>query len=50
MIIELLDEPKERDVLARDSGLETHKATATMSLLEIKGLIIEELGLVRKTF
>ena len=49
-IISLLSEPKERDVLVRESKLETHRATATMSLLEIKGLIVEELGLVRKTF
>lgn len=49
-IINLLDTPKERDILIRKSGLETHKVTATMSLLEIKGLIVEELGLMRKTF
>ncbi len=49
-IITLLEKPRERDALVRESKLETHKATAAMSLLEIKGLIVEELGLVRKTF
>ena len=31
IIISLLSEPKERDVLVRESKLETHRATATMS-------------------
>ncbi|MEX2013301.1 MAG: DNA-processing protein DprA [Parcubacteria group bacterium] len=39
-----------RDELIRQSKLDTGNASATLSLLEIKGLIIEELGEVRKTF
>jgi len=48
--IKLLDKPCPRDELVRKSKLETSTASATLSLLEIKGLITEELGLVRKTF
>jgi DNA processing protein len=48
--IALLESPIPRDELIRKSKLETGDATATLSLLEIKGLIKEELGEVRKTF
>jgi DNA processing protein len=48
--INLLNTPHSRDDLIRLSKVETGTANAILSLLEIKGLIIEELGEVRKTF
>lgn len=50
IFIKILETPCERDKLIRKSGLEIGTATAVLSLLEIKGLIKEELGEVRKTF
>lgn len=50
IFIKLLEKPLERDELIRKSKLETGHASAILSLLEIKGLITEELGSVRKTF
>ncbi len=50
IFIQLLTTPRERDELIRLSKLEVSQATAVLSLLEIKGLITEELGAVRKTF
>lgn len=50
LFIELLKSPSTRDELIRKSKLETGHASAILSLLEIKGLIREELGEVRKTF
>ncbi len=50
VFIELLKEPCERDVLIRHSKFDISRASATLSLMEIKGLIVEELGEVRKTF
>ncbi len=50
IFIKLLETPCSRDELVRRSKLDISTASATLSLLEIKGLIIEELGDVRKTF
>jgi DNA processing protein len=50
IFISILDEPCPRDELIRKSKFEISKANAVLSLLEIKGLISEELGEVRKTF
>ena len=50
VFIKLLAEPRPRDELIRQSKLDTGNASAILSLLEIKGLITEELGEVRKTF
>lgn len=50
VFIKILETPCERDELIRKSKLETGTANAILSLLEIKGLITEELGEVRKTF
>lgn len=50
IFIKLLDQSCSRDELIRKSKLDTGSASATLSLLEIKGLITEELGEVRKTF
>lgn len=49
-LINILAEPCSRDELISKSKLSTGTASATLSLLEIKGLIKEELGEVRKTF
>lgn len=49
-LLKILENPSERDLLIRKSALSTSQANATLSLLEIKGLITEELGEVRKTF
>ena len=48
--IKILENPCSRDDLIRLSKLDTGSASAILSLLEIKGLITEELGEVRKTF
>ena len=50
IFIKILERPSTRDELIRQSKLETGSASAALSLLEIKGLIVEELGEVRKTF
>lgn len=50
IFIKLLDMPRPRNELIRQSKLDTGTASAILSLLEIKGLITEELGEVRKTF
>ena len=50
IFIKLLERPCARDELIRKSKLDTGMASAILSLLEIKGLIAEELGEVRKTF
>ncbi|MDO8424295.1 MAG: DNA-processing protein DprA [bacterium] len=50
VFIKILENPCSRDELIRKSKLDTGSASAILSLLEIKGLIIEELGEVRKTF
>jgi DNA processing protein len=47
-IIELLREPIERDDLIRESGMDIAKANALLSIMEIKDLIKEELGEIRK--
>lgn len=50
IFIKILETPCPRDELIRKSKLDIGTASATLSLLEIKGLITEELGEVRKTF
>ncbi|MDO8728388.1 MAG: DNA-processing protein DprA [bacterium] len=50
VFIKIMEEPCSRDELIRKSKLDIGTASATLSLLEIKGLIVEELGEVRKTF
>ena len=47
-IINLLHEPMERDELVRMSGMDIAKANALLSIMEIKELIKEELGEIRK--
>jgi predicted Rossmann fold nucleotide-binding protein DprA/Smf involved in DNA uptake len=47
-IINLLREPMERDDLIRESGMDIAKANALISIMEIKDLIKEELGEIRK--
>ena len=48
-IINLLREPMERDDLIRELGMDTAKANALLSIMEIRDLIKEELGEIRKT-
>jgi DNA processing protein len=50
VFIKLLKTPCDRNELIRKSKLDTGHASAILSLLEIKGLIKEEMGEVRKTF
>src|SRR3989344_3224586 len=50
VFINILGESCSRDELIRKSKIDTGSASAILSLLEIKGLITEELGEVRKTF
>jgi DNA processing protein len=47
-IIKLLDDPMERDDLVRASGMNIAAANALLSIMEIKELICEELGEIRK--
>ncbi len=47
-IIEILREPVERDDLIRMSGMDIATANALLSIMEIKELIKEELGEIRK--
>lgn len=47
MVIDLLREPIERDDLIRAMGMTTQNANAILSIMEIKGLIKEELGEIR---
>ena len=47
-IIELLREPMERDDLIRESGMDIAKANALLSIMEIRDLIKEEMGEIRK--
>jgi len=46
-IIEILNEPIERDELVRKTGLPIHEIQMTLTLLELKGYIKEEMGEVR---
>jgi DNA processing protein len=50
VFINILESPVSRDELIRKSKFDVSKSNAILSLLEIKGLIQEELGEVRKTF
>ncbi len=50
VFIEILEKPYERDELVRKSKLDISTANSVLMLMEIKGLIKEELGEVRKTF
>lgn len=50
IFITLLASPSPRDELIRASKMDVSQASAVLSLLEIKGLIKEELGEVRKAF
>ncbi|MBP9711439.1 MAG: DNA-processing protein DprA [Candidatus Pacebacteria bacterium] len=49
-ILKLLIEPLERDELIRKMKIEIGEANAILSIMEIKGLIKEELGEIRKIF
>ena len=46
--LELLAEPMSRDELIRQSGLSASEANTIVSVLEIKGLIKETMGEVRR--
>jgi DNA processing protein len=50
VFIKILENPCSRDELIEQSKFDTSRANATLSLMEIKGLIAEELGEVRRTF
>ncbi len=47
-IIALLHEPIERDDLIRESGMKISEANAILSIMELKDLIKEELGEIKK--
>ncbi|MFZ3011797.1 MAG: DNA-processing protein DprA [Minisyncoccia bacterium] len=49
-VLKLLTEPKERDELIRQMKLPTNVANALLSVMEIKGLIKEEMGEIRASF
>ncbi len=50
IVFELLREPIPRDDLIREMKMPIPHANALLSIMEIKGLIKEELGEIRKTF
>ena len=47
MVVDLLNEPKERDTLIREMKLPVSNANAILSIMEIKELIKEEMGEIR---
>jgi len=47
-MLDLLDEPMHKDELIRQSGFPTVEANIILSMMEIKGLIKEEMGEIRK--
>ena len=49
-ILSMLDEPMERDELIRKIKMDVGKINTILSTMEIKGLIKEEMGEIRKTF
>ncbi len=50
IVLEILKEPMERDDLIREMKLSTGAANALLSVMEIKGLIKEEMGEIRASF
>lgn len=49
-VLKLLNEPSSRDELIRAMKIGTAEANALLSIMEIKGLIKEEMGEIRATF
>jgi DNA processing protein len=49
-VLKILTEPMERDDLIREMKLSTGDANALLSVMEIKGLIKEEMGEIRASF
>ena len=49
-VLRILTEPLERDELIRAMKMPTGSANALLSVMEIKGLIKEELGEIRASF
>ena len=49
-ILKILTEPLERDELIRKMKMPTGEANTLLSIMEIKGLIKEEMGEIRKSF
>jgi predicted Rossmann fold nucleotide-binding protein DprA/Smf involved in DNA uptake len=47
-LLDILYEPKSKDTLLTESGMTTTETLMTISLLEIKGLVKEEMGVIRK--
>ena len=47
MVVDLLNEPKERDTLIREMKLPVSNANAILSIMEIKELIKEQMGEIR---
>ncbi|KKR43878.1 MAG: Transcriptional regulator, MarR family [Parcubacteria group bacterium GW2011_GWF1_40_6] len=50
LVLKLLTEPLERDELIRKMNLSTSTANSLLSIMEIKGLIKEEMGEIRAVF
>jgi len=48
LVLKLLENPLSRDELIRASDMDTSKANQLLTVMEIKGLIKEELGVIRK--
>ena len=47
-LLDILYEPKSKDALLAESGLTITETLMNISLLEIKGLVKEEMGVIRK--
>ena len=49
LVVKCLDEPREKDELIRQMKMSVSKASTIISIMEIKGLIVESLGEIRLT-
>ncbi len=47
IIINILETPRERDVIIRESNLPPHLVNSVLAVLEIKGVVIESMGEIR---
>ncbi len=45
-IVGILTEPRERDELIRQIGLPTHEINTMLTVMEIKGIIVERMGMI----
>ena len=49
LVVKILNEPLEKDELIRQMKMPVSKASTVISIMEIKGLIVESMGEIRLT-